>query len=244
MQGQPAIEHCLRYINSESLHLPPPTLFGRGELPKLTITISRQSGCGAREVAGHLARFLQEQTPSTPAWNVFDHDLVDKVLEDHHLPARFARYMAEDGVFDLLDALDELLGAHPSFWTFVQQTSETISQLAELGNAILIGRGAHVVTSGRTHVFHVRLVSSLEKRVEHVRKIRSIGKEEALAAIRREDRGRKRYLKKYFDKDIDDPLSYHLVVNTDSMCFERVAYLIGEAALKNFRVERKGERNL
>ena len=236
MQGQPGIEHCFRYINAESLHIPPVTHLASEAQPRLTITISRQSGCGAREVAGYLAGFLQEQTSSTPPWTVFDHDLVDKVLEDHHLPAQFARHLAEDGVFDLLHALDELLGAHPSYWTFVQQTSETILHLAERGNAILIGRGAHIVTSEREGVFHVRLVSSLEKRVEHVRKIRCIGKDEALDAIRREDRGRKRYLKKYFDKDIEDPLSYHLVVNTDFMSYERVAGLIGEAALENFRV--------
>lgn len=239
MQRQPSIEHCLRYINSESLHVPPGTCLRTEPPPKLTITISRQSGCGAREVADHLARFLQKQTSSTPPWTVFDHDLVDKVLEEHHLPAQIARHMTEDGEFELLEALDELLGIHPSFWTFVQQTSETISHLAEQGNAILIGRGAHVVTSGRGHVFHVRLVSSLEKRVEHVRKIRSIGRDEALAAIRREDRGRKRYLRKYFDKDIEDPLLYHLVVNTDFMSYDGVARLIGEAALENLRVGQK-----
>lgn len=241
MQRQPGIEHCFRYINAEFLHIPPLTRLASEAQPRITITISRQSGSGAREVAGHLASFLQEQTSGSPPWTVFDHDLVDKVLEDHHLPARFARHMEEDGGFDLLQALDELLGAHPSYWNFVQQTSETILHLAERGNAILIGRGAHIVTSGREHVFHVRLVSSLEKRVEHVRKIRSIGRDEALAAIRREDRGRKRYLKKYFDKDIDDPLSYHLVVNTDFMCHQRVAHWIAEAALENFRVGQKGD---
>jgi len=244
MPGQQAIEYCLSYINSESAHVPPPIQFGHEEQSRLTITISRQSGCGAREVADHLARYLQEQTSSTPRWTVFDHDLVEKVLEDHHLPSGLARHLAEDGVFDLLEALDELLGVHPSFWTFVQQTSATISRLAERGNAILIGRGAQVVTSGRGRVFHVRLVSSLVKRVEHIRRIRSIDKTEALAAVRREDRGRKRYLKKYFDKDIDDPLLYHLVVNTDFMSYERVARLIGEAALENFRVEQKVGRSL
>jgi hypothetical protein len=32
----------------------------------------------------------------TPSWTVFDQDLVDKVLEDHNLPTRFARFMVED----------------------------------------------------------------------------------------------------------------------------------------------------
>jgi len=35
-----------------------------------------------------------------------------------------------------------------------------------------------------------------------------------LEFIQREDRGRKRYLRKHYQKDIDDPLPYHLVINT------------------------------
>ena len=237
MQVQPGFEHCLRYVHSES-H-PSAVVFGQAPQPRLTITLSRQSGCGAREVAVHLARFLQEQTAGNPTWTAFDEDLVEKVLEEHKLPARLAPYLAEDGVLDLAHALDELLGAHPSFWTLAQQTSETILRLAERGNAILVGRGAHVVTGGRNHVFHVRLVSSLPKRVAHIRQIRSIGKEEAVAAIEREDRGRRRYLKKYFGKDIEDPLSYHLVVNTDFLSYERAARLIGEAALESVRARKQ-----
>jgi cytidylate kinase len=235
MQGQPGFEHCLRYVNSESFRPSFVPCFGDEPQCRLTITFSRQSGCGAREDAGHLAEFLQTHTSSTPSWAVFDQDLVDKVLEDHNLPMRLARFMVEDGGVEFLDALDELLGIHPSFWSLVQQTSQTISRLAERGNAILIGRGAHVVTSGRDRVFHVRLVSSLAKRVEYVQDTRRIGKDEALAAIRREDRGRSRYLKKYFGRDIDDPLSYHLVVNTEFVSHEKAARLIGEAALENFR---------
>jgi cytidylate kinase len=240
MQGQPGFEQCLRFVHSESSAAA--VIFGQPAQPRLTITLSRQSGCGAREVAGHLARFLQEQTACNPPWTVFDDDLVEKVLEEHKLPAQFARYLAEDGLFDLAHALDELIGAHPSFWTLARQTSETISRLAERGNAILVGRGAHVVAGGRDHIFHVRLVCSLPRRVAHLKQIRSIDKEEAIAAIQREDRGRRRYLKKYFGKDIDDPLSYHLVVNTDFVPYERAARLIGEAALENFRTVQSRER--
>ena len=54
----------------------------------------------------------------------------------------------------------------------------------------------------------------------------------ALELIRREDRGRKRYLRKYFRKDIDDPLLYHLVINTDFVSYQEAARLIGDAVVK------------
>ena len=100
---------------------------------------------------------------------------------------------------------------------------------------MLIGRGAHIITNGLDHVFHVRLVGSLARRVEYIQEIRGLGKAQALAVIRQEDRGRQRYLKRYFGKDIDDPLSYHMVVNTDFISLERVARLIAEAALDHLR---------
>ena|SRR5882724_7213305 len=81
------------------------------------------------------------------------------------------------------------------------------------------------------HVFHVRLVGSIEKRVEHVSLNLGISRKAALELIRKQDRGRQRYLKRYFDKDVHDPLLYHLIINTDLVTYENTALMIGEAAL-------------
>ena len=78
----------------------------------------------------------------------------------------------------------------------------------------------------------MRLVGSLEKRVAHTQEIRNLGKKAALDLIHAEDRGRERYLKKYFNQNPDDPLLYDLVINTDSVSYEEAAHLIGTAALR------------
>jgi cytidylate kinase len=49
--------------------------------------------------------------------------------------------------------------------------------------------------------------------------------------IRKEDRGRKRYLQKHFDRNLDDALMYHLVINTDFVSYEKAAQIIGDALL-------------
>lgn len=238
MDRQSGFETCLHLVNSETRRNAnlSASAHAAGTHP-LAITISRECGSGAHCVATCLAPYLQARTPKEPGnWMVFDKNLVELVLEDHSLPSRLAAFMPEDRIPELTGALDELLGVRPPVWTFVQQTEETILRLADRGNAIIIGRGAHVITSKLGYVFHVRLVGSLDSRIEHIREIRDVGRKEALAQIRREDRGRQRYLKKYFGKDIDDPLSYHLVINTDFVPYERAARLIGEAALDYIRV--------
>ena len=46
---------------------------------------------------------------------------------------------------------------------------------------------------------------------------------------------RRRYLRRYFDADIDDPLLYDLVINTGRLGFARTAELIAQAAIEELR---------
>ena len=132
------------------------------------VTISRQAGCGAVAVAEKLARHLQEHSPaSRRAWTVFDRDLMDKVLEDHNLPAHLAKFLPEDRVSQSGRHAGGSVPAYPPSQTVIRQTTETILKLAELGNVILIGRGGNIVTAKLPNVFHVRLVAPLEDRIEY-----------------------------------------------------------------------------
>ncbi len=140
--------------------------------------------------------------------------------------------MPEDRISELSDTMDELFGLHPPSWTLVRKSTETILQLAELGNVVLIGRGAAVITSRLENVFHVRLVGSQERRVARIQEANGISAKKALDLVEREDLGRKRYLKKYFGKDIDDPLLYHVIINTDLVCPEEAARLIADAVVE------------
>lgn len=196
------------------------------------VTISRQAGCGAFLVAGRLAEILQARDARAAApWTVFDRNLIEQVLKDHNLPVRFAKFLPEDRVSEIQDAMDELFGLHPSTWTVVEQTAETILRLMQLGNVILIGRGAHLITARLPGAFHVRLVAPLAERIEHAHRFYNMTPTEARDFVDREDKGRRRYLKKYFAADGENPLHYHLVINTGLVSYEAAAALIAEAAL-------------
>jgi hypothetical protein len=233
MNTQPGLDRALTFI---SCHLQPA---GKGqvsredEAPRRAVTISRQAGSGAHAVAEILAPLLQAHTPKeAPPWTIFDRNLVDKVVQEHNLPERVARFMPEDRTSEIADTMEELFGLHPPSWLLVRKITETILHLTELGNVILIGRGAAVVTANLGHVFHVRLVSALEKRVQRIQELNHLSKEAALRFVQQEDRGRERYLKKYFKTDVDDPLLYDLVINTDRISHDQAARLIAEAVLK------------
>lgn len=196
------------------------------------VTISRQAGTGGHLVAERLAQHLQAHGgEGASPWMVFDHNLVKKVLEDHDMPARLVRFMPEDRISEIQDTLDDVFGLHPPTWTLVEKTGETILRLAELGNVILIGRGGNIITSRLDYVFHVRLIGSLEARTEFVQADRKLEKKAAMALIQQEDEGRRRYLRKYFHKNIEEPLLYHLVINTPVVGHAAAARLIADTIL-------------
>ena len=232
MIAQHGLERALTFINTQMQPAGKGLASLREDVPRRAVTISRQTGSGAHVVAEKLAALLQAHTPKDACpWTVFDRNLVAKVLQEHHLPERVARFMPEDRISEISDTMEELFGLHPPSWLLVRQITETILHLAELGNVILIGRGAAVVTGKLDYVFHVRLVSSLEKRAQRIQELNHLSNQAALELIQREDRGRERYLKKYFMTDVDDPLLYHLMINTDLISHATAARIIADAML-------------
>ncbi len=233
MQEVAGLENCKTFINCQLKSVTGADFKEFPALERPTITLSRQAGAGGRQIAEHLAAYLHQHDTEAPCgWAVFDKNLVEKVLEDHHLPQRLARFMPENKISEIDDMVGEILGLHPSQWTLVNYTTETILNLAKMGNVIIIGRGAHIIAGALPNAFHVRLVGSLEKRAAHLEEYFHFSPKEALDYIAKMDRYRRHYVQEYFDKDLDDPLLYHLIINTDRVSYEEAARMIGDIVLQ------------
>lgn len=233
MNDENAFQLCLDYIDCELTAKPlnsPEEL----EVPSgPAITLSRQAGTRAHQVASHLSEILQQLVPGNGRpWTVFDKNLIEHILEDHDLPKRLASIMPEDRVSTITDIVQELCGVHPSRWTLMHQAAETMIRLAELGQVILVGRGASAVTAGMRRVFHVRLIGSLEQRAANLADTDQLTRAEAREKAKLIDSGQRRYLKRYFRRDIEDSLMYHLILNTDQFDPAASAAIIAEAAMR------------
>lgn len=228
------IDKCLTFINCQLKPQEKLAQLRRSGLAYRSLTISRQAGSGAHSIGEHVAALLQARSPKDSCpWTVFDRNLVEKVLDEHNLPKSLARFMAEDRISEVTDTMDELFGLHPPSWDLVRKTSETILNLAQLGHVVIIGRGANVITAKMEDVFHVRLVGSEEKRIERASEIYELSRRAAREFIQKGDRGRTRFMRKYFNVNIDDPLGYHLVINTDRIGYKETAKLILDAMVAN-----------
>ena len=195
------------------------------------VTISRMCGSGGRTVASALAEYLQSHTSSEHHWTIFDKNLIEKVLEDHHLSKRIAEFLPEGHKSLFAETVERLRGLHPPTATIVKHTAETVWNLAASGYVILVGRAAAVITEKLDTVFHVRLVGSLVKRTAWVEEVYEMGRTDAREFIKSQDAARRHYMKEHFDREIDDPLLYHMIINTDYVSHENAARLIGDAVI-------------
>ena len=225
------LERCLAHINAQrNIPLQSP------HEPGPAITISRMCGAGGRTVASQLLDYLQPHAPLGCQWTVYDKGLIEKVMDDHLLPRPLAERVPEGGHSLLSELLDKVRGTDVTSAKLVENIIETIRKLAESGYVILVGRAANVITADMKNVFHVRLVGSLERRIERVEEVYEMSHSAAEAYVKAQDAAKRLYLKDYFGKSIDDSQLYHLVVNTDRISYAETARLIGDAFLNWFKV--------
>ncbi len=178
------------------------------------ITISRQLGSLGDELALEVARCL--------GWRRVCRDLINRAAVEAGVPQVA---LAE------LDELD-FFGLRPTaadWQAYQRQVERFITELADGGKVVIVGRGGQMVLRGRPDVLHVRVVAPLETRVTRLRQERSISEEAARACLESSYKARARYIWRSYSVDLDDPGLYHLVVNTGLLDLDQAVTLVVRA---------------
>jgi len=201
------------------------------------VTISREVGVNGLLFGEMLIKYLTENdTEAKSHWTLFERNLMEKVAEEHNLPADIAKYMPERNVSELQDTLEKFFGVRPRRQSLFYKTGTTILHLAHLGNVVLIGRGANIITKDIKGGIHIRLIASKEYRIKNIQKYFKMSKLKAQYYLEDEDKVRKGYIKKTFRKNIEDPILYSIVFNMDSFSSEDAVNITGEHVKKMRKV--------
>src|ERR1035437_2435730 len=199
------------------------------------ITISYQTGVNVRDIAEKLAHTLQKsELRGHQQWTAFNRQIFERALEEQPWPKELAEKITEDKRFFIDELMDDLCGLRPPSWVLVPQLEKTISNLAATGSIILVGHGATAVTARMLNVLHVRLTGSLPKRIERVQKLQNLTPEGAAKFIRKDDRGRDKFVKTYFHARLENELLYDLSVNTDRISDDDAVAVIATMAQSFF----------
>jgi cytidylate kinase len=76
-------------------------------------------------------------------------------------------------------------------------------------------------------------VAPVGTRIRHTAKYYHLSEAEAAKFVREQDHARRRYVRRYFNSEIDDPTQYNVTLNTERMDFARAAETIAQLALQH-----------
>lgn len=213
------------------------------------ITISRQYGSGGDEIAERLCeclgyglfdkRLLLNAAAET---GLSEQEIIDYSEENHKVRSFIDRLFARPALIaQVAAARQPSAGIRPEEIVLREELALTLVQKAvhkayEIGNTIIIGRGGQILLKDFPDVFHVRVVAPLENRILRVKQEIKQSRQEYFADIEsrraaqdliiERDTASADYIKQHYNVDWDDPLLYHLVLNTAKLSIDQAVKVI------------------
>lgn len=184
-----------------------------------TITITRQFGCEGFPLAERLKEVLDARTRQT--WTVFDKELIAQLSRETHLAERLFADLGDES--RMLDALASTIAGWRTHPERYQLLARHIVRIARAGNAIIVGRGASVLTQALPNCYHFRLEAPFEHRVASIQQRLEVDRARAEALVQEHQRQRERFLEEMLHASIADTRYYHAVYDTSRSSIDRVA---------------------
>lgn len=110
-----------------------------------------------------------------------------------------------------------------------QAVGLVIKDLASRGNVLVLGQGGQMWLRGYAGACHVQVVAPLELRIARVAEREKVTPPIARRLVRGSDLARSEYVARYHNVRWQDPLLYHLVVNTGQTPVDAAVSLIVHA---------------
>ncbi len=112
---------------------------------------------------------------------------------------------------------------------YAQLIRAVIEEFAREGNAMIVGRGGHIVLAERPDVLRVLIIAPFEQRVRTIMERMQLNERQARKRVEQSDRDRAEYLKRYYGVTWLDPNHFDLVINTGHISYDLAAHLICQA---------------
>jgi len=190
------------------------------------LTISREYGCCAYEIAEKIAEVLNSEYNSNPPWAPFNKQLLEKIMEDMGLSQSLAETLTANARKAVTEFIQTSFSKFPPQVAVYRKLADTIRTLASNGNVIIIGRAGSKITEGLDSGVHIRLVAPLSIRTESLAAKTNISTNEAQKLIAKKTKERESFIKEFVKYNTEDPVNYHLTINKSYFSTEQCARLI------------------
>jgi len=210
---------------------------GKHALP--FITIAREYGCLGYNLGLAISKIFNRDFEHEPLWTVFDRKILERLMEDLNISYQLAETLTGKAKGSMADYFRMSFSKYPPEAVVYRKLVEAMRIIAANGHAILIGRVSNVVTRDLAKGFHVRIIASVDKRIQNVSKQFDISRKEAKKIIDKRGEEREKFFLKRLRVDMSDPSLYDLIINTTSYSIDDTAQLIIRGMESAGLVERK-----
>ena len=199
------------------------------------ITISRQYGAGAMA----LGRMLAEKKGYTLA----SRDIVQGIADKAKVSTDFVLTVEKEAGTTLSRFMTRIISSRGMVNKLLREDSGyideklyldylvlTVVQIADEGNAVIMGRGSQYILRTHPDTVHILLVDELENRVKRVEEREKISHESAVHIVTHEDKRRHNLYHRLGKQDFESPSLYHMVLNMNRVsrpqAFEMINHLL------------------
>jgi cytidylate kinase len=181
------------------------------------ITISRQFGAGGKTVGRQVADAL--------GYTFVDDDIVQKIAElakvspgwvesvEKEAGGRLSRLVSKMVSKPLVERILKDERGYIDEEIYIDYLVVLISQMADEGNVVILGRGSQYILNDLPDSYHVLLINNFENRVKFMIERYKLTRQKATQVVKSEDKRRINLYRKIGKQDYDQPELYHLVIN-------------------------------
>jgi cytidylate kinase len=164
------------------------------------ITISRLTGCDARQVAANLAEILNNRF-GTSKWKWVDKDIIYAIAKELDTDTqRVENFYKGIELSNLSEMIMAFSGGFVSDLRVKKAIKDVVMSICKEGYIILVGRGGVSIANTITDALHIRLVAPFYWRVQNVMKKKEMTLEKAEEYVIDTDEKRFNLIHTFLDK--------------------------------------------
>ncbi len=203
------------------------------------VTIRGQLGSGAPEIGKQVAErlnvdYIDREIIADVAKRLKQskEGIADKEMPPGTLLGRIAETLGR-GLAMSGGSTGMYAGAYVPTWEmplddahYLTGLESVIKELAKSQAVVIRGRGSQFILKDYPGAIHILVVAPLELRVKRVMESSKLDEENSKKEIERFDSSRREFTKRYFHAELEDPVYYDLVINTEHLSFEDAASIV------------------
>jgi cytidylate kinase len=197
---------------------------------KPIVTVSRQKGSQGTYLAEKMAERL--------GYQLLHKEIIDMISTSSGYRRKIIESL-DDKIRSRMDLWVEGMfkGMYIDASDYFRYLYRVIMSISELGGVLVVGRGANFMLK-RDQGYNIRVIASRPKRIANLMEFRGMDHDEAEKETRKFDRERSGFVRNNFNRDINDPKAYDVIINTTYLDIERAIEMVEMGMESKFKMIR------